>query len=97
MATFAKQTFNSKNYLSYRPTYTRLLYKIIYDYHKLPNDTAVDLGCGPVIILQISNPGHCNGRTPQEIQKGHRNGSLGENALGNSNFTDKKWETVNQL
>ena len=28
--------------------YTNLLYKILYGYHKLPFDTAVDLGCGPV-------------------------------------------------
>ena len=48
MATFAKQTFNSKNYLNYRPQYTKIVYKILYDYHKLPFDTAVDLGCGPV-------------------------------------------------
>jgi trans-aconitate methyltransferase len=48
MATFAKQTFNSKNYLNYRPQYTKVVYKILYDYHKLPFDTAVDLGCGPV-------------------------------------------------
>ena len=53
MATFAKQTFNSKNYLSYRPAYTNLLYKILYGYHKLPFGTAVDLGCGPVLILPI--------------------------------------------
>ena len=48
MATFAKKTFNSANYLNYRPTYTKLLYQIIYDYHKLGYETAVDLGCGPV-------------------------------------------------
>lgn len=55
MATFARQTFNSKNYLSYRPQYTNLLYKIIYNYHKLPFDTAVDLGCGPVVIASLAN------------------------------------------
>jgi hypothetical protein len=48
MATFAKQTFNSKNYLNYRPQYTNVLYRILYDYHKRPFETAVDLGCGPV-------------------------------------------------
>jgi hypothetical protein len=49
MAQFAKATFNSKNYLNYRPTYTSLLYKLLYDYHRLPYGTAVDLGCGPVV------------------------------------------------
>ena len=62
-ATFARTTFNSKNYLSYRPFYTQLVYKILYDYHRLPFGTAVDLGCGPVLSVLanvIDLVGYCD-------------------------------------
>jgi hypothetical protein len=48
MAEFAKKSFNSRNYLNYRPVYTGILYGILYGYHKLGYNVAVDLGCGPV-------------------------------------------------
>ncbi|KAF7984927.1 hypothetical protein HWV62_9835 [Athelia sp. TMB] len=50
MATFAKTTFDTAIYASFRPTYPRQLYDFIFKHHaRTPGarwDTAVDLGCG---------------------------------------------------
>ena len=99
MAAFSRHTFNSKNYLSHRPTYTQLLYKIIYDYHQLPFGTAVDLGCGPVRVFffQMLRVGYRNRRVIQEISQGHRNGSLGEDALNGPNTHHKDRKTATRI
>ncbi|KAG5644420.1 hypothetical protein DXG03_008515 [Asterophora parasitica] len=51
MATFAKKTFNASVYSSFRPTYPRVLFNDILDFHRKDSleplwDRAVDLGCG---------------------------------------------------
>ncbi|KAL0959060.1 hypothetical protein HGRIS_014360 [Hohenbuehelia grisea] len=56
MATFAKQTFNTSTYASFRPTYPRQLFDYIFKFHEQGPasgsasrsrwDLAVDLGCG---------------------------------------------------
>ncbi|KAG2095892.1 S-adenosyl-L-methionine-dependent methyltransferase [Suillus discolor] len=50
MATFAKSSFNSAIYATFRPTYPRSLFDFIFRYHERNNSArwnrAVDLGCG---------------------------------------------------
>lgn len=50
MTTFARATFNTASYASFRPTYPRQLFDYVFKYHernKLARwNTAVDLGCG---------------------------------------------------
>ncbi|KAG2151614.1 S-adenosyl-L-methionine-dependent methyltransferase [Suillus bovinus] len=50
MATFAKSSFDSAIYATFRPTYPRSLFDFIFRYHELNKgarwDRAVDLGCG---------------------------------------------------
>ncbi|KAG1894320.1 S-adenosyl-L-methionine-dependent methyltransferase [Suillus fuscotomentosus] len=50
MATFAKSSFDSAIYATFRPTYPRSLFDFIFRYHERNNgarwNRAVDLGCG---------------------------------------------------
>ncbi|KAG1796064.1 S-adenosyl-L-methionine-dependent methyltransferase [Suillus plorans] len=50
MATFAKSSFDSAIYATFRPTYPRSLFDFIFRYHERNNSArwnrAVDLGCG---------------------------------------------------
>lgn len=50
MATFAKTSFNTSTYASFRPTYPKQLFDFIFKYHEQSRgarwDTALDLGCG---------------------------------------------------
>lgn len=46
MSLYLKKSFNADNYQSYRPTYPPSLYEAIIQYHRLPRDTVVDVGCG---------------------------------------------------
>lgn len=50
MATFAKTSFNTTIYATFRPTYPRQLFDFIFQHHERTRgarwDTAVDLGCG---------------------------------------------------
>ncbi|KAG2346405.1 hypothetical protein BDR05DRAFT_782459 [Suillus weaverae] len=50
MATFSKSSFDSVIYATFRPTYPRSLYNVIFQYHERNKDArwdrAVDLGCG---------------------------------------------------
>lgn len=50
MATFAKTSFNTAIYATFRPTYPRQLFDFIFQHHERTHgarwDTAVDLGCG---------------------------------------------------
>ncbi|KAG1817456.1 S-adenosyl-L-methionine-dependent methyltransferase [Suillus variegatus] len=50
MATFAKSSFDSTIYATFRPTYPRSLFNFIFRYHERNEgarwDRAVDLGCG---------------------------------------------------
>ncbi|KAJ6493978.1 S-adenosyl-L-methionine-dependent methyltransferase [Mycena vitilis] len=47
MATFAKSSYDSASYAASRPTYPRLLYDLVLQFHeKGPAVGAVDLGCG---------------------------------------------------
>jgi predicted TPR repeat methyltransferase len=51
MATFAKSSYDSAGYAAARPTYPRLLYDVVLQFHKKGQDSdrwdcAVDLGCG---------------------------------------------------
>lgn len=52
MATFSRATFNAASYASYRPTYPKALYDIIFSYHSFgknldkASSVALDLGCG---------------------------------------------------
>ncbi|KAJ7025598.1 S-adenosyl-L-methionine-dependent methyltransferase [Mycena alexandri] len=53
MATFAKNSYDSASYAAARPTYPRLLYDVVLEFHRKGRseglegwDRAVDLGCG---------------------------------------------------
>ncbi|KAJ7723273.1 S-adenosyl-L-methionine-dependent methyltransferase [Mycena maculata] len=60
MATFSKSSFNSASYAVYRPTYPRLLYDVVLQFHKDGPanaadkwERAVDLGCGTGTEAQV--------------------------------------------
>jgi predicted TPR repeat methyltransferase len=58
MATFAKGSYDSARYAAARPTYPRLLYDVVLQFHKKGPanadsdrwECAVDLGCGTGIM-----------------------------------------------
>lgn len=51
--TFAKPTFSSASYASFRPTYPEKLYsEHLLPYHRGPRNLLIDLGCGPGTVTR---------------------------------------------
>ncbi|TFY53666.1 hypothetical protein EVG20_g10013 [Dentipellis fragilis] len=64
MATYSKVTFNTARYAAARPTYPRQLFDFVFKYHERTHaarwDTAVDLGCGTVVLLVSTQARRCS-------------------------------------